>query len=58
VVAVVVGRREPVHVTSRTTSTKHAGEWCRLGYVMNRWSVRVGEPRASSLSDAVKACLS
>ena len=28
-----------------------------FGYVMNLWSFRVGEPRASSLSAAVKACL-
>jgi len=28
-----------------------------FGYVMNRWSFRIGEPRASSLADAVKACL-
>lgn len=28
-----------------------------FGYVMNRWSFRVGEPRASSLADAVKASL-
>ncbi|MFG1621786.1 serine hydrolase domain-containing protein [Kribbella sp. NPDC049227] len=28
-----------------------------FGYVMNLWSFRTGEPRASSLADAVKACL-
>lgn len=28
-----------------------------FGYVMNLWSFRVGEPRASSLANAVKACL-
>jgi len=29
----------------------------RFGYVMNLWSFRVGEPRASNLAAAVKACL-
>jgi CubicO group peptidase (beta-lactamase class C family) len=28
-----------------------------FGYAMNRWSFRIGEPRASSLAAAVKACL-
>jgi CubicO group peptidase (beta-lactamase class C family) len=28
-----------------------------FGYVMNLWSFRVGEPRASNLATAVKACL-
>jgi CubicO group peptidase (beta-lactamase class C family) len=28
-----------------------------FGYVMNLWSFRIGEPRASSLAAAVKACL-
>ena len=28
-----------------------------FGYVMNLWSFRIGEPRASNLTDAVKACL-
>lgn len=28
-----------------------------FGYAMNHWSFRVGEPRASSLAAAVKACL-
>jgi CubicO group peptidase (beta-lactamase class C family) len=28
-----------------------------FGYVMNRWSFRIGEPRARSLAEAVVACL-
>ncbi|TCC51259.1 class A beta-lactamase-related serine hydrolase [Kribbella capetownensis] len=28
-----------------------------FGYVMNRWSFRTGEPRASSLAAAVRSCL-
>jgi len=28
-----------------------------FGYVMNLWSFRIGEPRASSLAAAVVACL-
>ncbi len=28
-----------------------------FGYVMNLWSFRIGEPRASSLAAAVRSCL-
>ena len=28
-----------------------------FGYVMNRWSFRIGKPRASNLAAAVVACL-